>query len=88
MDLRKAVRTLVIETGLPSVGQGAPFILTQNWVRVAKGKPCKLDFEILVPAIIFDRNSEVCFHKGMVGQGFTKVRRARERARAVRIING
>jgi hypothetical protein len=30
MDLRKAVSTLVMETGLPSEGQGEPFILTNN----------------------------------------------------------
>jgi hypothetical protein len=31
-----------------------------------------LDIQRFRMAIIFDRNSTVCFHKGMAGQGFTK----------------
>lgn len=30
-DLRRAVSKRVRETGLPSLGHGAPFILTENW---------------------------------------------------------
>jgi hypothetical protein len=30
-DMRRAVSKRVSETGLPSFGHGAPFILTQNW---------------------------------------------------------
>jgi hypothetical protein len=36
MDLRKAVSTLVMETGLPSDGQGEPFIFTKNWRELEK----------------------------------------------------
>ncbi len=36
MDLCKAVSTLLMETGLPSDGQGPPFILTKNWRQVEK----------------------------------------------------
>jgi hypothetical protein len=36
MNFRKAARTPVIETGLPSDGQGEPFIFTKNWREVEK----------------------------------------------------
>lgn len=36
--------------------------------------------EVFVTAIILDRNSQVCFHNGMVEEGFTKASRARDRA--------
>ena len=36
-DLRRAVSNRVRETGLPSLGHGTPFILTQNWREAEKG---------------------------------------------------
>jgi hypothetical protein len=36
MDLRKAVSTLVTETGLPSDGQGEPFIFRKKWRELEK----------------------------------------------------
>jgi hypothetical protein len=36
IDLRKAVSTLVMETGLPSAGQGEPFIFTRNCRELEK----------------------------------------------------
>jgi hypothetical protein len=41
---------------------------------------CKLDFEIFVPAIILDRNSQVWYHKSMVQATDRKVTGARCRA--------
>jgi hypothetical protein len=35
---------------------------------VALGKARELDFEVLVPAIILDRNSQVWFHKTMLAK--------------------
>jgi hypothetical protein len=40
----------------------------------------KLNFEIFVPVIILDRNSQACFHKLMLTGGLTKTNHARRRA--------
>ena len=41
------------------------------------------DFEIFISTIILDRNSQVCFHKGMVTGRVRKTNRAQGRARPV-----
>ena len=39
---------------------------------VGERNPGKLDFEVLISLQILDRNSNVCFHKGMVPTGLQK----------------
>ena len=41
------------------------------------------DFEVFISAIMLYRNSQVCFHKGMVTGEIMKVSRARRHARPV-----
>ena len=48
-----------METGRPSVGQGAPFILTKNCRELEKFTWASWIFKVLATAIIFDRNSQV-----------------------------
>jgi hypothetical protein len=49
----------------------------------AEGDTCKLKLEIFVSRTIFDRNSQVRFHKLMVPAGFKKVPHALVRAKPV-----
>ena len=41
----------------------------------------ELDFEVFISFIILDRNSQVCFHKGMIAARLTKANRAQRCAR-------
>ena len=45
-----------------------------------KGNPDKLHFQVFIPAIILDRNSQVSFHKPMIQPAVKKVSRARTAA--------
>jgi hypothetical protein len=47
-----------------------------------KGNPHKLDFEVFIPVIILDGNSQVCFHKTVMTGLVGKVSRARGCARS------
>ena len=54
--------------------------------KVARGRKRdvnKLDFEIFVPVIILDRNSQVCFHRSLITGRVTKPNRARCHARPI-----
>jgi len=54
--------------------------------KVARGRKRdvnKLDFEIFVPVIILDRNSQVCFHGSLITGRVTKTNRARCHARPI-----
>ena len=48
-----------------------------------KGRAIQQDFEVLISAVIFDRNSQVGLHKLRKNQPLAKVNRARARARSL-----
>ena len=62
MDLRRAVSTLVMETGLPSDGQGGTVHFHKELAGAGKTELSQLDFQVFATAIILDRNSQVVFH--------------------------
>src|SRR5947209_209342 len=67
-DLRSPVSNLVKHTGRPLLGQALPFMRTRK-PREGKGgrntrQPSTIDHQLSTDSVtIFNRNSQVCFHK-------------------------
>jgi hypothetical protein len=66
--------------------QGGPAIDANQELAGGERGPKREDFQIFSSAIIFDRNSRICFHKCMETGALPKTNRARCRARTVSLI--
>ena len=85
--LRTPASNRVSDTARRSLGQAAP-IHPHIVMAHSKRRAEEQNLEVLIFAIILDRNSQVCFHNPMETTGLIQVNRAQPHARSALYNNG